>query len=303
MMPPRVAPGALGFEFRGRNFTAPEIALIQEVVASCRELGRQELAATVAELLQWQRSNGSAKTRECRDLLEKMMADRLLELPELRRTKPRGSMTKVPLTDRGREGQSLVGTLRDVAPVSLQLVKEHRDRLLWRELVGRYHYLGHKVPFGAHLRYLIQVHKPQPAVVGCLQMSSPAWRVSVRDRWIGWSDPCRARNLQRITNNSRFLLMPWIKVRNLASHVLAKLSQRIAIDWEEAYGIRPLLLETFVDSQRFRGTCYRAANWTWLGHTQGRGRMDRQKARVGAHPKDIFVYPLAKEARTLLRTL
>jgi hypothetical protein len=263
-MPPTATLGAQGFEFRGRIFTRQDVTLIQDVVASCGRVGRQELAATVAELLQWQRPNGSAKVRECRDLLERMMADQLLELPELRQTKPRGSTTRVSVTDHSAEGPHLAGTLTDVAPVRLRRVKEQRDRLLWRELVGRYHYLGHKVPFGAHLRYLIQAHKGEPVVVGCLQMSSPAWRLSARDRWIGWSDSCRARNLQRIVTNSRFLLLPWVKVRNLASHVLAKLSQRIVIDWEQAYGVRPLLLETFVDHQRFRGTCYRAANWTWL---------------------------------------
>lgn len=302
-MPPATALDAQGFEFRGRSFTAHDIALIQEVVACCGRVGRQELAATVAELLEWERPNGSPKVRECRDLLERMMAHQLLELPELRRTKPRGSTTTVPVTDRGAEGELLTGTVTDVAPVNLRLVKEPRDRLLWRELVGRYHYRGHKVPFGAHLRYLIHAHNPEPVVVGCVQMSSPAWRLSARDRWIGWDDPCRARNLQRIVNNSRFLLLPWVKVRNLASHVLATLSRRIGIDWEEAYGVRPLLLETFVDHQRFTGTCYRAANWTWLGLTQGRGRMDRQKTRVGAEPKDIFVFPLAKNARTRLRAL
>lgn len=302
-MPPRAAFDSQGFEFRGRRFTAQEITLIQELVASCARVGRQELAATIAELLQWQRPNGCAKVRECRDLLEKMMAHQLLELPELRRTKPRGSTTTVRLTDRGGERELLTGTVAEIAPVNLQLVKKQHDRLLWRELVGRYHYLGHKVPFGAHLRYLIQAHKPEPVLVGCVQMSSPAWRIRARDRWIGWDDPCRARNLQRIVNNSRFLLLPWVKVRNLASFVLAALSRRIVPDWEAAYGVRPLLLETFVDHQRFKGTCYRAANWTWLGLTQGRGRMDRQKTRVGAAPKDIFVYPLAKNARTRLRAL
>ncbi len=302
-MPPGVALDSQGFEFRGRSFTPQDIALIQEVVACCGRVGRQELAATVAELLQWERPNGSLKVRECRDLLERLMAHQILELPELRRTKPRGSSTKVPVTDRGAEGELLAGTLTEVAPVNLQLVKEHHDRLLWRELVGRYHYLGHKVPFGAHLRYLIQAHNPEPVVVGCVQMSSPAWRLSARDRWIGWSDSCRARNLQRIVNNSRFLLLPWVRVRNLASFVLAALSRRIVVDWQEAYGVRPLLLETFVDHQRFKGTCYRAANWTWLGLTQGRGRMDRQKSRVGAAPKDIFVFPLAKSVRTRLRAL
>ncbi len=300
-MPPEAGLDSQGLEFRGRIFAPQDIALIQEIVACCGGVGRQELAATVAELLEWQRPNGSPKVRECRDLLERLMAHQLLELPELRRTKPRGSTTRVPVTHRGAEGELLTGTVTEVAPVNLQLVREQRDRLLWRELVGRYHYRGHKVPFGAHLRYLIQAHRPEPVVVGCVQMSSPAWRLSARDRWIGWNDRCRARNLQRIVNNSRFLLLPWIKVRNLASSVLAALSRRIVIDWERAYGVRPLLLETFVDHQRFKGTCYRAANWTWLGLTQGRGRMDRQKNRVGAAPKGIFVFPLAKNARTRLR--
>ena len=207
------------------------------------------------------------------------------------------------MTERGAEREPLVDTVRDVSPLRLDLVDRGHDRLLWRELVGRYHYLGHKVPFGAHLRYLVLASQPDEAVVGCMQLSSPAWRVKVRDAWIGWDDRRRAENLQLIVNTSRFLLLPWVRVRNLASTVLAMLARQVVSDWEAAYGVRPLLLETFVDRERFRGTCYRAANWTCLGVTEGRGRMDRDRSRVGAEPKDVFVYPLFRNSRARLRSV
>jgi hypothetical protein len=184
--------------------------------------------------------------------------------------------------------------------VKLRLLTDRSERLLWRELVGRYHYLGHKVPFGAHLRYLIEVSRPTPRTVGCLQVSSPAWKMAPRDRWIGWNDEVRQLNLQRIVNNSRFLLLPWVEVRNLASSVLALLARQVPDEWEKAYAVRPLLLETLVDERRFSGTCYRAANWVRLGVTQGRGRMDRENKRHGESPKIIYVYPLQRQARQLL---
>ena len=285
------------FVFKSRTFTAADLRLVREIVGTYGNLGRQELAQTIAELLGWERPNGSPKWRECRDLLDKLASEGLVELPELKLTKPRGTKTKVPVSPRGEPGEDVAGSVRDVAPVRLCLVRSEDDRLLWRELIGRYHYLGHKVPFGAHQRYLIRVSNPQEAVVGCVQLSSPAWKVAPRDKWIGWDDQTRERNLQRIVNNSRFLILPWIKVKNLASHVLSKVARELIPHWQEAYGIAPVLMETFVDSRRFRGTCYRASNWTWLGTTQGRGRMDRQKKRIGADPKEVFVRPLVKGAR------
>jgi hypothetical protein len=179
----------------------------------------------------------------------------------------------------------------------LRLVVGQKDRLLWLELVDRYHYLGHKVPFGAHLRYLIEAGRPTPMVVGCLQVSSPAWKMALRGRWIGWSEEVRKRNLQRVVNNSRFLLLPWVRVRNLASCVLAQMARQLPDEWEETYKLRPLIVETLVDERRFRGTCYRAANWIRLGVTTGRGRMDRNNKLHGAAPKVIFVYPLVRSAR------
>jgi len=183
----------------------------------------------------------------------------------------------------------------------LEAVTTEGQRLLFRELVGRHHYLGHAVPFGAHLRYLVYASQPERTVVGCLQFSSPAWRMAVRDRWIGWDEGTRRRNLQRVVNNSRFLILPWVRVRNLASRVLSLATRRLEGDWAERYAVEPLLVETLVDPSRYTGHCYRAANWIEVGVTTGRGRMDRERLREGASPKLVFVYPLAREATRQLR--
>ncbi len=208
--------------FSGRAFGVQEMTLIREVVRECSGLSRMELARTVCELLRWRRPNGRLKARECREFLERLDAEGALELPAKRRGRALGSVTRVPRTAAGEPGLPLVGSVRDVEPLAVELVREPAQRLLFRELVGRYHYLGHTVPFGAHLRYLVFASRPQGAVVGCLQFSSPAWRMAVRDRWVGWDDRTRARNLQRVVNNSRFLLLPWVGVKNLASAVLAR---------------------------------------------------------------------------------
>jgi len=294
------APRSCPLVFKGREFSCSDLELIREIVSTYPTLSRQELAGTTCELLGWSRPGGGLKIIECKELLCRLEADGWIELPALAKTKPRGARTSVPRTSRGEPQEPLVGTVRDVGPAKLTRVVDESARLLWRELVGRYHYLGHKMPFGAHLRYLIEVSRPTPRVVGCLQVSSPAWKMAPRDRWIGWSDKVRQQNLQRIVNNSRFLLLPWVEVRNLASCVLALLARQLPDEWERAYATRPVLLETLVDEQRFAGTCYRAANWIRLGVTQGRGRMDRKHRRHGESPKIIYVYPLHRHARQLL---
>ena len=148
---------------------------------------------------------------------------------------------------------------------------------------------------------LVRVARPEPAVVGCLQFSSPAWRMAARDRWVGWDDATRQRNLQQVVQNSRFLLLPWVRVRNLATTVLARAARRLPEDWWAHYRVRPLLLETLVDARRYAGTCYRAANWIEVGQTTGRGRMDREHARQGAAPKRVWLYPLGAGAADALR--
>lgn len=288
--------------FKSRDFSRPDLELIRDVVGCYSRLSRQELANTVCELLEWRRASGGLKVWECRELLERLESEGWLKLPAAAKTKPKGSRTSIPRTSKGERQEELTGSVGDFGPVVLHRVAKPADRLFWRELVGRYHYLGCKVPFGAHLRYLVEVSQPESRVVGCLQLSSPAWKMAPRDRWIGWDTATREVNLQRIVNNSRFLVLPWVRIRNLASTVLSKMARQVPGDWQEVYGLRPLLVETLVDEERFRGTCYRAANWISLGVTQGRGRMDRFHERQDQSCKRIFVYPLVPRARRLLRS-
>jgi Druantia protein DruA len=291
--------------FSGRDFRAKDLELICEVVTDCAGLSRMELAHTVCELVGWRRPNGSLKARECREFLERLDERGVLTLPDKRPGRPVGSVTAVPRTTRGESGSHLGGSVRDIEPITFELVAHPEQRLLFRELLGRYHYLGHKVPFGAHLRYLVFGEGPEPkrerVVLGCLQYSSPAWRMAARDRWIGWDDAARARNLQHVINNSRFLLLPWLQVKNLASAVLARGRRQVLADWPRHYKVEPWLLETLVDSQRYHGGCYRAANWHLVGETTGRGRMDRRHRREGEASKSVLVYPLVDDATRRLR--
>ena len=156
-------------------------------------------------------------------------------------------------------------------------------------------------PFGAQVQYLVSVSTPAPTVVGGLQFSSAAWRMRARDRWIGWDDARRARHLPQVVSNSRFLLLPWVHIQNLASATLALALRRLPADWQAQYGVTPLLVETLVDAARYTGGCYRAANWVEVGETAGRGRDDRRHQRHGAHPKRLWVYPLTRDAVTRLR--
>lgn len=287
--------------FLGEPVTGEDLALIREVVSTCRGLSRMELANTVCELLGWKRVMGLPKGRECREFLEGLESKGMLELPEKRKRRPRGSQTAVPITDRGKPVAQLTAEIGELGPIQLELVERLDQREWFRELVGRYHYLGHRVPFGAYVRYLIFATKPEKMIVGCLQLSSAAWRMAVRDRWIGWDDVTRVRNLQQVVNNSRFLILPWVEVKNLASRVLSLAAKQMPTDWRRRYGVEPLLMETLVDPGRNRGSCYLAANWIELGVTIGRGRMDRFHQRNQAAPKRVLVYPLVADASRRLR--
>ena len=185
----------------------------------------------------------------------------------------------------------------DCEPLKLMLVGGRAESRSWRQQLERHHYLGCPVPFGANLRYWVR-HRDQE--LGCLLWTSPAWKMRARDAWIGWSDEQRRHNLQSVVNNGRFLILPWVRIKGLASKILALSARQLPLDWETRYGCRPLLLETLVDSARFRGTCYRAANWIHLGQTTGRGRMDREHKSHGQAVKDIYVYPLVRDVRQRL---
>ena len=284
--------------FCGTAVKAEEWDVLREIVDTCG-VSRTELASTICEALGWVRSNGRLKTRECYEYLGLLEERGLLQgLPAKREQRPRG-VTSIHYTAASESRAERRGELAEVQPVGLSLVSGAEQRALWRELVERHHYLGHKVAYGAHLRYLVWMSVPQRELCGCLQFSSAARRVAARDGWIGWDDATRQRGLTQVVNNSRFLILPWLHIRDLASHVLSQASRVVVEDWQEAYGVRPVLLETFVARERYEGTCYRAANWVEVGATAGRGRMDREN-RWAEPVKTCLVYPLVGDFRRRL---
>lgn len=286
--------------FCGRSFSLAELELVRGIVAEFSSLGITEISRTVCELLEWKRPNGGLKNLECRQMLERLCSQGLLSLPELRRTKPRGPQAVRP-TVRSDPQPEVGGSASQYEPLRVQLLggESGGDSALFREYLDRYHYQHYRVPFGAHVRYLVRSEHSPERVLACLLWTSPAWKLAERDRWIGWSPEQRARNLQFIVNHSRFLILPWVRVKGLASKILSHCARQLPADWEKRYGYRPLLLETLVETERFRGTCYQAANWIQLGGTQGRGRMDRYHERKGT-AKMLFVYPLCRRVQQRL---
>jgi hypothetical protein len=282
--------------FCGRRFTSQEVELMRVMARDYAGLGVTEIARTICELLAWTRPGGGLKNHECRQLLERLAEQGVLTLPALRQLGGRGPR-RANVSQPHGEPEPIQCAARQCEPLELVLVEGERESRKWREQVERYHYLGCPVPFGAHLRYWVRNHDRELA---CLLWTSPAWRMQARDAWIGWSEAQRKDNLQRIVNNGRFLVLPWVTVKGLASKILALSARQIPHDWQARYGVRPLLLETLVDAQRFRGTCYRAANWLHVGQTAGRGRMDRKHQNHGQAVKDIYVYPLVRDAREKL---
>ena len=279
----------------GRDFTAQEIQDIQETIESCG-LSWSELVQTICEYLQWVTPAGRYKVDSCGKALMKLEAQGLVRLPTKRASK--GSSQEIELGTRTDPHDEVTGTVRNCAPIELRPVIGKEGIGLWNEYVQRYHVLGYKRPFGAHQRYFIE--GKGSCRLGCLLFASSAWALAERDQWIGWSERDRAERLNWVVANTRFLIFPWVHVRNLASTALALAARRIPQDWKQRYGYAPVLLETFVDAERYRGTCYQAANWIRLGMTAGRGRMDRH-TRYLSSPKIIYVYPLTPDFRPRLR--
>jgi hypothetical protein len=289
-------------EYFGRLFSVAELKLVQEIVSDFRSLSVNEISETVCELLEWKRPNGRLKTHECRQMLERLSERGMVSLPAIRKRGPRGPRV-VELTAQSEARPLISGSAGEIGSIKLNVVKAGRggESRLWREMIARHHYLSYRAPVGANLRYMVYSERHRDTPIACMLWTSPAWKIDVRDRWIGWTSEARKRNLQLIVNNSRFLIMPWVRVRCLASKILGQCARQLPLDWERLYGYRPLMLESFVDSSRFQGTCYRAANWVLLGETKGRGRMDRfHTEEDGA--KLVYVYPLCTDALKRLRS-
>jgi hypothetical protein len=282
-----------------REIVAEEVAYIRNFAQRFPRLSRKELTYTLCEHLEWLTPAGRPKYTACAKLLARLEEAGELRLPALQKDKshpgPRPSAPR-PAGSRTDPGVSLVRSLSELDAVRLRLVSDPEEENLWNEHVERYHPLGYKKPFGYWARYFIESGGHW---LGCILLSGAAKALTARDRWIGWNDRQRLANLPWVLNNSRFLIFPGVEVANLASHVLAQLARRVGEDWQVRWGYRPLLLETFVDPARFRGSCYRAAGWALLGRTSGEGLV-----RPGKHyqtsPKLIFAKPLQADFRALL---
>jgi hypothetical protein len=282
----------------GRLFTTPEIDWIRRLIGSDPKLNRVQLSRRVCDQLHWLRPDGRPKEMSCRVAMLGMQRDGLITLPPPQKGNGNGR-TRPPLTaasDPKEPWPLPAGAL--VGQLLLRPVEARRESSLWNELIERYHYLGYRPLPGAQIRYLV-FHGSH--LLAALGFSAAAWKVGPRDRFIGWNDEQRRVNLQWIVNNSRFLILPWVWAPNLASCILGAAARRLARDWKGRYGYEPVLLETFVDRDRFRGTCYRAANWIYVGETKGRGKLDRRHR----HPlpvKNVYLYPLQKHFREKLHT-
>jgi hypothetical protein len=281
----------------GREISGQELYEIQETVQLFPSLSRSELAATICEHLQWLTASGSYKMDACMKLLEKLETEGFVRLPRKREEYQwKRSRKPISLTHRTEFQSDIMCNLSELGLLRIEVVKDKEWAGLWDEYVSRYHYLGYKKPFGYFVRYFIESGR---GLLGCLMFAGAAKALRVRDDWIGWTEKQRLRNLAWVINNTRFLIFPWVKVKNLASHVLGKAARRIKDDWLEMWGYSPLLLETFVDPQHYLGSCYRAANWEYLGMTRGEGLVRKAKSYTTT-AKMIFVKPLVKDFRSLL---
>jgi hypothetical protein len=283
--------------FCGRELKPEELDLIRQITRDFSTLSLTELAFTVCELLEWRRPNGGLKSPECYDFLQALHGRGWLPWLSLQPKKLRPRSTA--WDERSDAQAPLTGSIGDYLPVQLQLLDNSDDRRLFRQYIQRYHYLGYKVPYGAQLRYFVRSLEPPRPLLACLLFTSAAWKMAPRDAYISWSQATRQANLPLVVNHSRFLILPWVRVPNLASHILSLAARQMPLDWLAAYRAQPVLLETLVDATRYHGGCYRAANWTEVGLTQGRGRMDRSGKAQGVR-KHIFLFPLHRHWRERL---
>jgi Domain of unknown function (DUF4338) len=284
------------FRYRGRAVTTEDIAFIRQLIAENPGASRRRLSAKLCEAWQWKQANGALRDMVCRGLL--LLLDRAgeIELPPVR------FKTLNPFVQRAAPKPMLIdttpitGALSELQPIEFQQVRRTPDELLFNSLLEQYHYLAYEQPVGEHLKFVAWA---QGRPIACLAWSSAPRHLGSRDRYIGWSAEARRRNIRLIAYNTRFLILPWVAVPHLASHLLSRMAQRLSADWECMYGHPIYFLETFVDPERFRGTCYRAANWVLLGRTTGRGK-DDQTNRPNRSIKEVLGYPLTRRFRQLL---
>jgi hypothetical protein len=285
--------------YRGRVVTAEDILFIRQFIAQNPGASRRRLSAKLCEAWPWKQANGALRDMVCRGLLLMLHRAGEIELPPVRQ------VSLNPFVERERPAPVLLdttpitGTLGALQPIELQQVRRSGDEPLFNSLMEHYHYLGYEQPVGEHLKYLGWA---QGRPIACLAWSSAPRHLGSRDRYIGWNAEARRRNIRFLAYNTRFLILPWVQVPHLASHLLGKMTRALSGDWERMYGHPIYFAETFIDPGRFRGTCYRAANWILLGRTTGRGKNDHTN-KPNRPIKEVLGLPLVSRFRELLSQL
>ncbi len=280
---------------RGRPITPDDLTLIHNLIQTHWQRGRKFISQELCRQWQWFQPNGCLKDMPARELLLRLERRGSIQLPPRLRSANNEKRNHIPSTFKTVE-TPLEGKLSHFGPLELKMVRHTPLEPLYNSLIHYYHYLGYHQIVGAHLKYIAFLNNQ---VVACLGFSSPAWRVTARDRFIGWSDPIKAKNLHLIVQNNRFLILPHVKIPHLASKLLALSIKQIQKDWPKYYGHPIYLLETFVDSSRFKGTSYQASNWIHVGQTKGftkRGNISLYHGII----KDVYLYPLVKDFRRFL---
>ena len=283
--------------YRGRAVTVEDVVFIRDLIATHPEASRRVLSRKLCMAWCWVQPNGKPRDMVCRGLMLALHRAGHIELPAVRQ------VMHNPLVERARplpvetDRTPIRTTLRALGPLAIRQVRRSAHEPLFNGLVEMHHYLGYVQPVGEHLKFLVYAGE-RP--VACFAWSSAPRHLGPRDRFIGWSPEVRRRNIRFIAYNSRFLIMPWVEVPHLASHLLGRMARMLPVEWERVYGHPVHFAETFVYPERFRGTCYRAANWIFLGRTTGRGKDDRDHRGPNRPVKDVLGYPLARDFRERL---
>ena len=280
--------------YSGREFSLQEIEQIRQLMQQYSTLLRTPLSRKLCELFAWTKPNGELKDMSCRVALLRMQAHGLITLPASRM--PHRGRPHFPATAATDAQAPLLRPVHEIGTLTLQPILGTPASRLWNEYVQRYHYLGYTPMSGSQLRYNVFAGEQ---LVALLSVGASAWKLGPREQFIGWPEPMRLKNLQRVVNNARFLILPWIQSKGLASKILSKVARQLPKDWQLRYGYRPVLFETFVQTQRHRGTCYKAANWVHVGQTTGRGKKSAVHHQI-IPIKDIWLYPLQTDFAAVL---
>ncbi len=282
---------------QGRPFEASHLGEVRALLGAHPECSRYRLSRELCVLWDWRNAMGQPKDMSARTLLAKLEQRGWIQLPARRNLSPNRHRLAAP-PERAWDRSPIRGSLRELQALRVEEVSRHREqRAEVRAALASFHYLGYRMPVGENLQYAVRDSRER--LLAVLVFGAAAWKCAPRDQWIGWTAAAREAGLTRIANNSRFLILPWVDVPHLASWILGRVARRIAADWRAKYGQTVGLLESFVERDRFRGTCYRAANWQFLGSTQGRSRQDRH-GTLRVPIKDIYVLPLHKGFRNTL---